>query len=438
MVVRWTIPLLTALCFAQIWFSLGITLRLEDLVLLGAGGIFVYTTLLSKDWVLKTHPFKTALLLLSLAFVFSAFSTKMRGYPGGVVKDAILNAIRVVLALSSFFITTYLSQRLEDLPQKILKTIGITGLVALGVCLLQILYWDVSQSLPLPSFLTTMNEESNQTAGREVFGLYISDTSAHGWSAILAVAGFYFFARAKHETRKRLTYGLLTALCFVVLVRISVRASILGFIAGGLGTWLIESWNTVNKKRFALQLLLLGLALLPVYLYIINYDGTSYSILRVQDSIPSFKGGQVSIDRGSNIVGRLYFWLFAVDLFQKYPLTGSGFYSYEHLSASASLFPAQHAHNSYLNLLGEMGLLGFSAFAFFIQQQFKLLKKAYQVQVSEGPIPLFRSIATASLLFFLFTALFANPFYDPHQLMIRMILMGVLYHFLKQQKWEHA
>ncbi|MBI1184595.1 hypothetical protein GC194_10005 [bacterium] len=416
----------------QLWLSLGITMRLEDLAIITIGGFITYSAALQGHYTLKSHRFKWSIILLMTILLGSAISTKIHHYPGQVVKDSILNAIRIILALSTFFITLHFAKKITVLPQLISKTLRWVSFPALLICLLQTVYWDISKSLPLPSFLTTLNHDANQTAGREIFGMYWSDTSAHGWSAILAIIGLYYFAMAKTIKGRRVVYALLSLLCFILLIRISVRASILGYAFACIGTYIIESWKVMNKKRFFMQIAILFIVALPIYLFIINYSGQNYFILRVQDSVPSFKGGQVAIDRGSNIVGRLYFWLFAIGLFQQHPLFGSGFYSYEHLSAASSLFPAQHAHNSYLNILGELGIIGFFAFGWFFFQTIVLLKNAYGSTIQDDHFVVFRNLATSSLLFFLFTALFANPFYDPHQLMIRMIVLGIVFNYIKK------
>jgi len=82
------------------------------------------------------------------------------------------------------------------------------------------------------------------------------------------------------------------------------------------------------------------------------------------------------------VVERLAHWQAALNMATAYPILGVGFGNYEVAYPSFQLInwnePLGHAHNYYLNVLAEVGILGLSAYLFFLFSQFYLLWKIRQ------------------------------------------------------------
>ncbi len=98
------------------------------------------------------------------------------------------------------------------------------------------------------------------------------------------------------------------------------------------------------------------------------------SLLTALIALPEFKTimSRINLDFISNDSSntyRWYLWKFAVKTFTEHPLVGSGigsfgFYIPSHFKAPGYL--VSHAHNIYLQLLAETGILGFTAFISFV------------------------------------------------------------------------
>ncbi len=117
-----------------------------------------------------------------------------------------------------------------------------------------------------------------------------------------------------------------------------------------------------------------------------------------------FLGGDASLMRGIGVTeqadfssGRFHFWSVAVRVFLDHPILGAG------LDSFATAFPAydswngtfrvEQAHNDYLQILADAGLLGFACVAAFI---YLLFKRSFAIINSETD-GMRRSIAVGAL-----------------------------------------
>jgi putative inorganic carbon (HCO3(-)) transporter len=161
-----------------------------------------------------------------------------------------------------------------------------------------------------------------------------------------------------------LFYGLACAVIAIALIMTWSRGAWLGFIAAFI------VMNVVRSRRaavlFALALILLsfvivmgGLQLLPEAI-----------IQRFLDFLP-FLGG-VDISRveitpaNFAVIERLAHWQAGWDMFSEHPWLGVGIGNYEPVYPAYALprwnDPLGHAHNYYLNIAAETGLVGLSAY----------------------------------------------------------------------------
>lgn len=135
----------------------------------------------------------------------------------------------------------------------------------------------------------------------------------------------------------------------------------------------------------------------------------------VQRFIDQSEDGDVSAGRGP-------LFALAIQLFKEKPLLGWGWGSYpyiyyEHLGKYEYSFQQRHAHNIYLQLLSEVGIIGFTAFCiFFIWQVYKALKLYRDYRKGIICLPMSAAevlpFAVYSQVFFLMYGMTGNPLYD--------------------------
>lgn len=129
-----------------------------------------------------------------------------------------------------------------------------------------------------------------------------------------------------------------------------------------------------------------------------------------------------SSDDGDVTAGRGPLFALAISLFKKKPIFGWGWGSYQYLyydnlGKYQYVFKYRHAHNIYLQLLCEVGIVGFIVFcSFFIWQLYKVLKlyrdyrKGFIIlpECASSVLP----FAVYSQVFFLMYGMTGNPLYD--------------------------
>ena len=136
----------------------------------------------------------------------------------------------------------------------------------------------------------------------------------------------------------------------------------------------------------------------------------------------------------SNIYGRLEYATNALRIYAAFPIFGGGLESYETLSGTIGTISIVHAHNSYVQVLAELGTLGGLALLWLLWAIISCLKDS----------PARNGAATAKVqlwyfnvgatVFIAFSALFVNPFWEPNQVALRMILLGIFTH-VQRDSW---
>jgi O-antigen ligase len=116
-------------------------------------------------------------------------------------------------------------------------------------------------------------------------------------------------------------------------------------------------------------------------------------------------GGEQSLLRGTGIQnaqadftsGRSGFWKVAFQIFLSHPILGAGFdafgVAYSRFDPSNGLFRVEQAHNDYLQMLADGGVIAFACVVGFI---YLLFRKAFD-RIKNGVSRLERSIAIGAL-----------------------------------------
>lgn len=419
-----------ALQFCQIWFEvMGVTLRLETVLTFGLLCLVLMPSCIHKPLGSFMTPFTWPVLIwIGIILLGVAFTMTQQLSPS-LKKDAFVNAIRLVLAFSSFFIVL----RLPLPPRKkiiiILGSIVGISFITTAVAIAQIAYHDGWFHFSLPKFLVEHKIGASTSQGREIFGLNLCNTAAHSFASFVAVQAaciLYWFGPEKQFYKK--WFGICyTLLLFLILIRISVRAATLGTIVGLLCVSLVFPFQQGrNKKRIVWVVVFWAILIYSGILFLNEYAPNSYYIKRITEIIPYFENKTMHINRGSNIYGRFLYWQFAFDSFKKFPVFGNGFYSFYFIPSRSFWAPISHAHNGYLNTLSELGLVGLFAF-------FWMVRGARQTWLTISRYECYDPFFIASqriliwfLCFLLFTSMFANTLYQPQLVCFGCMILGAL------------
>ncbi len=427
--------LFTTLLFCQLWFDVaGFTIRAEDALALGLLGLLLLQVLITGKLRYYRNPLNLPLVLWCAVLLMGVGITLLSPFADVTKKDALVNGIRLVLAVGMFFVVTQHPAPAERKLKAVMAAVVGFSLITTAVALLQIGHWDGWLPFRLPSALITFKEGANTAQGREIFALYLGDTGSHTWSGALAMQALLVWlvgSYAKYPWRKWaawLYFGLLT----FILIRISVRNSILGLFVAMVGLGILRGQTRYLVKRI---LRLAGvMVVVVVLLYALFYVAPdTYFIERIRQAVPRFENGELVIERGSNVHARLDYWAAALKMFASSPLTGKGFYSYKDLSGLFLPGEIVHAHNSYLQTLAELGLIGAVALGWLMLNIGRYVYRSRRYFKLREPGRLWWEFATGSFLFLAFTALFGVPFTLPIPFAFRMIVLGVLVSLVRER-----
>lgn len=174
------------------------------------------------------------------------------------------------------------------------------------------------------------------------------------------------------------------AVMSVALIMSWSRGAWLGFMAAALAV-------TLAHSRQMLVLGLLGLVLIGLFLAMGGAALLPESLLqRLVDFVPFLCGVDIQAaevtDANFAILERLAHWKAAWDMFSDHPWLGVGIGNYPAVYGRYAIprwqDPLGHAHNYYLNILAEMGLVGFGAYVLFVVAALATAWKA--VRCSQG------------------------------------------------------
>ncbi|NJN53427.1 MAG: O-antigen ligase family protein [Anaerolineae bacterium] len=321
-------------------------------------------TLLTLRAGLQKSYFHAPLILLGLVILMGIVVSLLRPYPPELQKDSVVNGLRLILAISVYFVVLRLPFPTTTLTKTLFYAVMVVSFITTAVSLLQIVYWEKWLPIQLPAVLTEIKEEANQAQGREIFALFIGDTGTHVWSAMLAFQALvvWVLAISSRNFLYKISWFVYFSVLFLILARTSVRNSLLGLIIAIAAITLIRTWRSPHPLNYLLKPYLLITLAIVLLVGLFSVAPDTYYIERIRQAIPQFESGKLVILRGSNIYGRLDGSRAALEIFSAFPLTGGGFGSYSLLSVSlANVHKLSHAHNSYLQFLAEMGVAGFIA-----------------------------------------------------------------------------
>lgn len=420
---------LVLLMFCQVWFEVfDLTIRVEDLLL---GLMFILWVLFGMQrgrlvWVRDI--FNGPLALSSLVLVIGVANTLVQPFDGTLKRAALISAIRLILPLSVFLVWNNQPALARLKAQAILRSVLAISVLTTGVCLVQIAYWDQWAPFSLPAFLTESAEYANTTLGREVFGLFVGDTGTHDWSFMLAVQALVVFyaARFGKNFSKSMVLYVYFVVLVLILVRTSVRNSVLGLFVALTSSeliWPAKGSPLMSRLGRPGMIVILAFSCVLAFIQVApeNYFGA-----RLLAAIPQIEHGRVLISPTSNLLGRFEYWRVALAMFSSSPWIGTGFGVFTPLSSEYSILPIVHAHNSYLQVMSDFGLLGVGTLLCLGWTLVRYAREVYALKIHDGWVAITRRLWLAYLIMFAFTALFANPLETPRDVTLALLLLGIL------------
>lgn len=202
--------------------------------------------------------------------------------------------------------------------------------------------------------------------------------------------------------RNRIQLTVLALFLSGCLIWVQSMGGLVGF-AAGMGVLLLA-----NLRRRRQRLWLVGGAFLAVVLFFTLTGRHIREILTLAD-VASRE--------------RIVMWKTALAMIHAKPLLGHGvntfMANYNHYAGDATLWPA-YAHNCFLQIAAETGLVGLGLFLLFIGALAALVWKALRV----GPAPLLTGFA-AALVAFLIQSFFDTNLYALRQAVLFWTLSGV-------------
>lgn len=199
-----------------------------------------------------------------------------------------------------------------------------------------------------------------------------------------------------------------------MLTAIAVIVSIIMFI-------IISNKNKQTYKRF---FIILCIAILMIAIMCLIFPKTSLVFKRMMNI-------------GNTIGGREVFWNTAIEMFKESPIIGKGIGTFNSYLADTGFTYygmewTSHAHNSYLQILAETGILGLLmmlvSIIYTLYNTIILLLKNYKNTTSKEEIVRKTQIyiSLAIQMVFLFYAITGNPFHNFPELYIYIIFISII------------
>jgi O-antigen ligase len=302
------------------------------LVLLGVGAVCMVARGGAVSWRLPHLRFLvTPLAVLLGAFLLSTVSSQVHSLSA----TAFLAVVAIVCACWVFAIV------IEN--ERVTRAIWPVIAVALLLLAVRVILWRRDEGLNVVAFQVVNNAWIGKLQLAWIFNLLAP----------------FLLARAIGESRKRLAvlYGLTWAITGVATYLLFSRMGTIAFAVATLGVWIFNP----RHWRKGLLVLLVG-ATIGAGLAARSERMARYVIATILEP-----------DRNPGVGLRLSAWRDAVRLFRSRPITGTGLGTYDEVTyrldgTTADPFFRQrgwHAHNVYLHLLAETGILGLMAWCYF-------------------------------------------------------------------------
>ena len=292
----------------------------------------------------------------------------------------------VLVQLSSLLIYFAATLVYTDTPHR-LRLLART-IIIFGCCLA---IFGLTQSIASPTRVYWIRELTQSTS----FGPFINRHHFAGYMELtISLPLGLLFANAV-EKEKRLLYLFAAGLMGVALVMTGSRGGIIGLIAQilffAVATSVKRGKQAKKEKAKSSRIRSYGIrAGLAVALMVGLFVGVallgSESLTRIIDSV----------NTDDPTTGRAHFWSVTVEIIKKHPIVGTGLGAfgvvYSRYDSRNGLYRLEQAHNDYLQVLSDGGIIGAGLALFFVTV---LFRKAFSRSNSQDDFR--RGIAISAL-----------------------------------------
>jgi O-antigen ligase len=298
---------------------------------------------------------------------------------GGATSIAMINTLSldpnstrlVLVQLATLFIFFAATLVFVDTPHRLrllVRTIMVFGFL--------LAIFGLTQSFTSPTKVYWIRELNQSTA----FGPFINRHHFAGYMELTIALPLGLLFAGAVDKEKRIIYLFIAGLMGVALVMTASRGGIISLVAEVLFLTIATAiWRKPSErrhrrsgrlKRGAGRLGLAGALLIGLFLGVVLLGG-EFSIYRFIDSV----------NTDDPTTGRAHFWAVTLDIIKAHPVIGTGLGAfgviYTRYDTRNGLFRLEQAHNDYLQVLSDAGIVGgVLALSFVLLLFYKALSRA--------------------------------------------------------------
>jgi O-antigen ligase len=298
---------------------------------------------------------------------------------GGATSVALVNTLSldpnstrlVLVQLATLLIFFAATLVFVDTPHRLrvlVRTIMVFGFL--------LAIFGLTQSFTSPTKVYWIRELNQSTA----FGPFINRHHFAGYMELTIALPLGLLFAGAVDKEKRLIYLFIAGLMGVALVMTASRGGIISLVAEILFLTIVTAiWRKPSErrrrksgrlKRVAGRLGLAGALLVGLFLGVVLLGG-EFSINRFIDSV----------NTDDPTTGRAHFWAVTLDIIKAHPVIGTGLGAfgviYTRYDTRNGLFRLEQAHNDYLQVLSDAGIVGgVLALSFVVLLFYKALSRA--------------------------------------------------------------
>ena len=277
----------------------------------------------------------------------------------------------VLVQLATLFIYFAATLVFVDTPHRLNVLVRTIMIFGFGLAILGLM-----QSFTSPTKVYWFRELNQSTA----FGPFINRHHFAGYMELTIALPLGLLFAGAVDKEKRLLYIFVAGLMGVALVMTTSRGGIISLVAEVLFLGLVTGiWKRQSRRRrtksdrlkAVAQRAGLAAAVLVGLFFAVLLLGGDFSIYRFIDT--------VNTDNPTS--GRAHFWAVTMDIIKSYPFIGTGLGAfgvvYTQYDTRNGLYRLEQAHNDYLQVLSDGGIIGAAlALAFVVLLFYLALKRA--------------------------------------------------------------
>ena len=250
-------------------------------------------------------------------------------------------------------------------------------------------------------------------SGRGAYG-YRAALSDHysGNGMMLALTSISLFSfiisyKDKSQTKAKKIYIILFLVAFFAVILTTKRAHLLFGVVAMIIVYYYCNPEKIHSRGF--KIIVAGLIAIPVIYFI------SSKVPLIQAVFNRFH----DLDEDGHMLNRYKMWEIAWNMFLKKPLLGNGWSSFRFALFDSYLgdkYGYMNAHNVYIQLLAEVGIIGFiiymSVLIYLMWIAFKLLRIYNKINYYDPEISIPLYFSATFLVFYTLYSFTGNCFYD--------------------------